>query len=180
MFKIKNLCASLALICAPAAFAEELSDTGEFLDGVAAIVNEGVVLKSQLRDQTAMVIERAAQADPPMQLPPPDVLRDQLLERAIVLEIQLQRAERIGLQISDAMLNQAIEQLAVSQGVAPGAQHTKNPGCGAKIGRGVDHLDSKIFENRALALENVSNTRIDRQKSQIWTESDPSPCEVPL
>ena len=32
----------------------ELSETGEFLDGVAAVVNEGVVLKSQLRDQTAM------------------------------------------------------------------------------------------------------------------------------
>lgn len=105
------------LSIAPAALAAELSETGEFIDGVAAVVNDGVVLKSQLRDQTAMVIERAAQADPPMQLPPPDVLRDQLLERLIVMEIQLQRAERIGLQISDAMLNQAIERLAVSQGV---------------------------------------------------------------
>ena len=105
------------LSVAPAAVAAELSETGEFIDGVAAIVNEGVVLKSQLRDQTAIVIDRAAKADPPMQLPPPDMLRDQLLERLIVMEIQLQRAERIGLQISDAMLNQAIEQLAVSQGV---------------------------------------------------------------
>jgi peptidyl-prolyl cis-trans isomerase SurA len=105
------------LSVAPAAVAAELSETGEFIDGVAAIVNEGVVLKSQLRDQTAIIIDRAAKADPPMQLPPPDMLRDQLLERLIVMEIQLQRAERIGLQISDAMLNQAIEQLAVSQGV---------------------------------------------------------------
>jgi peptidyl-prolyl cis-trans isomerase SurA len=105
------------LSVAPAAVAAELSETGEFIDGVAAIVNEGVVLKSQLRDQTAMIIERAAQADPPMQLPPPDILRDQLLERLIVMEIQLQRADRIGLQVSDAMLNQAIEQLAVNQGV---------------------------------------------------------------
>ena len=105
------------LSVAPAAVAAELSETGEFLDGIAAIVNEGVVLKSQLRDQTAMIIERAAQADPPMQLPPPDILRDQLLERLIVMEIQLQRADRIGLQVSDAMLNQAIEQLAVNQGV---------------------------------------------------------------
>ncbi len=105
------------LSVAPSALAAELSETGEFIDGVAAIVNEGVVLKSQLRDQTAMIIDRAAKADPPMQLPPPDILRDQLLERLIVMEIQLQRAERIGLQVSDAMLNQAIEQLAISQGV---------------------------------------------------------------
>ena len=54
MFKIKYLCAFLALSAAPFSMAEELSETGEFLDGVAAIVNEGVVLKSQLRDEMAM------------------------------------------------------------------------------------------------------------------------------
>jgi peptidyl-prolyl cis-trans isomerase SurA len=102
---------------APAALSAELSETGEFIDGVAAIVNEGVVLKSQLRDQTAAIIERAAQADPPMQLPPPDILREQLLENLIMKEIQLQRADRIGLQIADQMLNQAIEQLARNNGV---------------------------------------------------------------
>jgi hypothetical protein len=52
-------------------FSAELSETGDFLDGVAAVVNEGVVLKSQLRSQTALIIERAAQADPPLQLPLP-------------------------------------------------------------------------------------------------------------
>ena len=109
--------AAALISVAPAAISEELSETGEFLDGVAAIVNDGVVLKSQLRDQTRMIIDRAASANPPMQLPPPDILREQLLERLISQEVQLQRAERIGLQISDAMLNQAIEQLAVSQGL---------------------------------------------------------------
>ena len=82
----------------------------------------GLVTASATQDSvaashTAIVIERAAKANPPMQLPPPDVLRDQLLESLIVKEIQLQRAERIGLQVSDAMLNQAIEQLAMQQGI---------------------------------------------------------------
>jgi peptidyl-prolyl cis-trans isomerase SurA len=112
-----------AVACATAVFgaaavnAAELSETGEFLDGVAAIVNEGVVLKSQLREQTALIIERAGKQDPPMPLPPPDELRGQLLERLIVTEIQLQRAERIGLQISDQMLNQAIQTIADQNGV---------------------------------------------------------------
>ena len=96
----------------------ELSETGEFLDGVVAIVDEGVVLKSQLREQTAMIIERASKADPPMQLPPADILREQLLERLIMTEIQLQRAARIGLQISDQMLNESIARIAASNGVA--------------------------------------------------------------
>jgi len=105
------------LSVALAAVADELSETGEFIDGVAAIVNEGVVLKSQLHDQTNSIIQRAARSDPPLQLPPPDILREQLLERLIMQEIQLQRAERIGLQISDQTLNQAIERLAQSNGL---------------------------------------------------------------
>jgi peptidyl-prolyl cis-trans isomerase SurA len=91
--KLGVVACATAVFGAAAVNAAELSETGEFLDGVAAIVNEGVVLKSQLREQTALIIERAGKQDPPMPLPPPDELRGQLLERLIVTEIQLQRAE---------------------------------------------------------------------------------------
>jgi len=117
VLKINGLCAIVAFLAAPFALAEELSETGEFLDGVAAIVNEGVVLKSQLRDQTTLIIKRARNADPPMQLPPANVLREQLLERLILTEIQLQRADMIGLQISDAVLNNSIGRIAEQNGV---------------------------------------------------------------
>lgn len=109
------LCAVVALVAAPAAVAEELSDTGEFLDGVAAIVNEGVVLKSQLTEQMAIIMQRAQEQE--MQLPPADVLQEQVLERLILSEIQLQRAARIGLQVSDEMLNQSIAAIAQQNGI---------------------------------------------------------------
>lgn len=110
MFKFKCLCAIVALSAAPAIAAEELSESGEFLDGVAAIVNEGIVLKSQLRDQLAMILRQADTQQ--IQLPPANVLQDQVLERLILGEVQLQRAARIGLHVSDQMLNQAIERVA--------------------------------------------------------------------
>ena len=97
-------------------FAEELSETGEFIDGVAAIVNEGVVLKSELNRQQDLIIARAMEAD--MQLPPAHILREQVLERLIVEEIQMQRASRIGIQISDQMLNGAIAEVARSNNIA--------------------------------------------------------------
>ncbi len=112
------LCALTAVLAATAATSEELSETGDFLDGIAAIVDDGVVLKSQLRDQVALIIERAGKADPPMSLPPPNELREQLLERLIMNEIQLQRANNIGLQVSDQMLNEAIARIATSNGAA--------------------------------------------------------------
>ena len=115
MLKISKLIAVSALVAAPLPALADLSETGEFLDGVAAVVNEGVVMRSQLAEETANII-RSAQAQN-IPLPPADILREQVLERLIVKEIQLQRAERIGLQVSDAMLNQAIEQLAMQQGI---------------------------------------------------------------
>jgi len=116
VLKINKLCAATALAFAPFALADELSTTGEFLDGVAAIVNEGVVLKSQLREQTATITKRAE--DQGIPLPPANELRDQLLERLIVTEIQLQRADMIGVRISDQMVNEAIGRIAAQNGVA--------------------------------------------------------------
>ena len=94
----------------------DLSETGEFLDGIAAIVNEGVVLRSQFNAQMNLILERAEKQG--MQLPPAGVLEEQVLERLILSEIQLQRAERIGLQVSDAMLNNSIARIAAQNGVA--------------------------------------------------------------
>jgi len=103
------------MTAAPLTLADELSDTGEFLDGIAAIVNEGVVLKSQFDDQLSIISERAMKQGVP--LPPANVLEEQILERLILNEIQLQRASRIGLQVSDAMLNDSIRRLAEQNGV---------------------------------------------------------------
>jgi peptidyl-prolyl cis-trans isomerase SurA len=115
LLKFNSLCVIAALLAAPVVVADELSETGEFLDGVAAIVNEGVVLKSQLNEQVSMITERAAAQS--MQLPPAEILEEQLLERLIIAEIQLQRADRIGLNVGDEMLNRAIAGIAQENGV---------------------------------------------------------------
>ena len=115
MLKFKVLCVCVALVAAPAVSADELSETGEFLDGVAAIVNEGVVLKTQLTEQLQIIRRNAERQG--LQLPPADILEEQVLERLIVSEIQLQRAARIGLNVSDEMLNQSIAGIAAQNNV---------------------------------------------------------------
>jgi peptidyl-prolyl cis-trans isomerase SurA len=96
------------------ATSQELSETGQFVDGVAAVVNEGVVLKSELAREEELILLRATQQG--MQLPPAHVIREQVLERLVVEEIQLQRAFRIGIQVSDQMLNQTIAAIAENAG----------------------------------------------------------------
>ncbi len=115
MLKFNTLCAFIALVAAPVA-AEELSDTGEFLDGIVAIVNEGVVLRSQFDEQFDRIAQRA-QAEG-IAMPPASMLEEQILERLVLTEIQLQRAQRIGLEVSDAMLNQSIRNIAQQNGVS--------------------------------------------------------------
>lgn len=88
----------------------ELSSNGVLLDRIAAIVGDGVVLNSQLDAQTEEVVQRLRQQN--TELPPRNVLRRQILERLVVEEIQIQRADRLGIQVSDEMLNGALDDVA--------------------------------------------------------------------
>jgi peptidyl-prolyl cis-trans isomerase SurA len=95
---------------------------GELLDGVAAVVNEGVVLKSELAERIDLVLKnlnRQLQEQPPEQrrpLPPAAVIEQQVLDQLIVREIQLQRANKVGITVSDDMLNEALSRVAQNLG----------------------------------------------------------------
>ncbi len=93
----------------------DLSSRGERLDRVAAIVNDGVVLQSAVEFQVRQVIQRLREQQ--QQLPPMPILRQQVLDRLVLQEVQLQRAQRLGIQVSDDQLNQALRDIATRNGV---------------------------------------------------------------
>src|SRR5580700_2029341 len=80
----------------------ELATQGELLDRVAAIVNDGVVLNSELDAQIEAVAGRLRAQK--LELPPQNILRQQVLERLVLQEIQLQHATRAGVKVSDETL----------------------------------------------------------------------------
>ena len=132
--------------------AKELSTTGEMLDGIAAVVNEGVVLKSQLQKQIESINLRASQGD--VQLPSEDIVREQVLESLIVEEIQLQRAERIGLQLSDQMLNSAIANISQQNGIP----FEKLPE--ALATEGIDYAEYRRDTRKNLILEQLRDIEV--------------------
>jgi peptidyl-prolyl cis-trans isomerase SurA len=83
---------------------------GEMLDRIAAIVNEGLVLKSELDAQMDAVTKRLQEQK--VELPSQSVLKQQVLDRLIVQEIQAQHAKRVGLTVSDEQLNSALQEIA--------------------------------------------------------------------
>src|SRR6516165_3105719 len=93
----------------------ELATQGELLDRVVAIVNDGVVLNSDLDAQVAAVTERLRQQK--LELPPQNVLRQQVLERLVLQEIQVQRATHAGVKISDEQVNAALSDVAKRNGL---------------------------------------------------------------
>ena len=80
------------------------------LDRIIAVVNEDVILESELRDMTQTVRQLLRQRDGAM--PASDVLRRQVLERLIMQRIQLQRADQSGIRVADDALNAALTQIA--------------------------------------------------------------------
>ena len=106
----------LALVAAAPASAAELSKRGVMLDRVAAIVNENIISQSELDDQVSVISQRLAEQR--TAVPPADVLRKQVLDRLIVQEVQMQRAGRLGLKVSDEQLNAALNEIATRNNIA--------------------------------------------------------------
>ena len=109
------LLSTLILIVSLGAQAQEEQGTGAFLDGIVAVVNEGVVLRSELDRQVDAISTQLLVND--VELPPQDVLEQQILERLVIEEIQIQRADRLGIQITDDMLNAGISRVAQRAGI---------------------------------------------------------------
>jgi peptidyl-prolyl cis-trans isomerase SurA len=110
---MKNLISAFAfaaaLLAAPSPAAAQ-SLPAEPLDRIVAVVDEDVVLKSELDTQVNRVM--AQYANSPQQLPPRDVLEHQVLERLILQKLQLTRADSNGVKVSDAEVDQALTGLA--------------------------------------------------------------------
>jgi peptidyl-prolyl cis-trans isomerase SurA len=104
--------AATGIILQGSAFAQtrELATRGELLDRVAAIVNDGVVLNSELDAQIDTVSQRLRAQK--LELPPQNILRQQVLERLVLQEIQLQHATRAGVKVTDETLNAALLDIA--------------------------------------------------------------------
>ena len=91
--------------------AQSPGDSGALLDRIVALVDDGVVLQSELDHQVDMITRQLR--DQGTRMPPPQVIRQQILENLIVQQVQMQRADRIGIRIGDEQLNAALQQVAL-------------------------------------------------------------------
>ncbi len=80
------------------------------LDSIVALVDEDVIMRSELDIALDGILERIRASGEAM--PPQALIENQVLERLIVRELQVQKALQTGIRVSDADIDQAMVNLA--------------------------------------------------------------------
>ncbi|WP_145931704.1 peptidylprolyl isomerase SurA [Yersinia bercovieri] len=106
------------VVCANTAFAAP-----QEVDKVAAVVDNGVVLQSDVDGLLQSVKLNAQQAG--QQVPDDATLRHQILERLIMDSIQLQMAKKMGITVSDEALDKAIADIAAQNRMTPAQMRSR-------------------------------------------------------
>ncbi|HEX4242681.1 MAG TPA: peptidylprolyl isomerase [Steroidobacteraceae bacterium] len=146
--------ASICLILAGALFStmsvaqtRDIGVHGELLDRIAAVVNDGLVLKSELDAQMEAVTKRLQEQK--VEMPSQNVLKQQVLDRLILQEIEAQHAKRVGLTVSDEQLNGALQEIATRNKIPFDQLPT------ALSAQGVDYKSYRESMRRELTLNTL-------------------------
>lgn len=159
----RGLALALAvLLTAPQALAAEL------LDRIVAVVNDDVVLQSELEQEVRSVAAQLQQRN--IAMPDEQTLARQVLERLIMQRLQLAIAERNGIRVDEATLNAAVQRIAEQN------QLSLSQFRAALAGEGYDYLSfreglrheiilSRLHQRQAESRVNVSPQEIDEYLS---------------
>lgn len=87
------------------------------IDRIVAVVNDDVILQSELNEAVRAVQQQYASQ--PGQLPPMNVLQKQVLDRLILMRLQVQKAQDQGVHVSDADVDKAVAAVAEQNKITP-------------------------------------------------------------
>ena len=86
------------------------------LDRIVAVVNDDVIMQSELEDRARMVLKQMSKNN--AQRPPMDIFYRQVLESMIMNKLQLQYAAKTGIKVDDDTLNQTLKRVAAENKVS--------------------------------------------------------------
>jgi len=125
------------------------------LDGIVAIVNDDVVLASELLSRLEVVNQQIRAAN--MQPPPNNVLLSQIMERLIIENLQMQEANRRGVQIDDETLTMAVASVAQQNNM------NMEQFRGALAEDGLNFLEFREQIRREMAISRLQRNLIGRR-----------------
>ena len=155
------------------------SGSQQVLDQIVAVVNGEIITKNELKDRVDTVNKTLGRQG--TQLPPPDVLERQVLERMIVEKAEVQLAVENGVRVDDVQLDRAVQRVAESNSLSVQAFRDRVEKEGTSFARFRDELRNQIMMERVRGKEvdekvQVGEGEIDAYiAEQTGTSSDASP-----
>jgi peptidyl-prolyl cis-trans isomerase SurA len=133
------------------------------IDRIAAVVDEDVILQSELDRAERNILSQYASH--PEQLPPRDVLQRQLLERMVLVRLQVARAAQTGIRVSDEQVDAAIANIARQNNVSLDQMRAQLAGQGQSF---TDFRNSVRDELTGQALrQRFAQTRINISEAEV-------------
>ena len=142
----------------------------ELLDRVIAVVDSGVVMESELNKRVKEIVDRLRQTD--TELPPLSILEEQVLERLITEEIQMQIAERAGIKISDTELNKTLLGIASQNSLSLEEFRTDIEGQGASYRDFRDTVRKEMIIQRVQRGKVGGRVEISEQELENFINSE--------
>ncbi|MGI9294447.1 MAG: peptidylprolyl isomerase [Pseudomonadales bacterium] len=136
----------------------------EVIDRVAVIVDDDIIMESELLNRIATV--KSSIQEQGARMPPAKVLREQILNSMIVESLQLQMGERAGVRISDANLNEAMSNIAQQNRM--NLQQFRQ----ALESEGVSYLDTRENIRREMILKRVQQGNVNHRVQITEQEVD--------
>lgn len=87
----------------------------EYLDGIVAVVEDDIILESELAEEIEGVVSKLKANN--VQMPPDNILYKQILERLIIGKLQSQLAQKAGVKVTDEMLESSMSVIARQNGM---------------------------------------------------------------
>ena len=144
---IASLLLALAIMLpAHAQLLTSAAPAGQPLDRIVAVVNDDVILQSELNDAVASVQQQYAGHTE--QLPPMNVLQQQVLNRLVLMRLQIQKAQDQGIHVSDADVDQAIQGVAEQNKLSPEQLRAEVERSGASFASFREQLADQITVQR--------------------------------
>lgn len=149
------------------------------LDSIAAVVDNDVVMMSELNDRVSTIYTRIQQSG--TEPPPREVLAAQVLDRLIQERIQIAMALRAGMRIADEELNQAVAQIALQQGLTADQfiDQAKQNGMSLDVIKEqlmMEMMISRVQQAQVNRRINITEQEIDNflasEEGQVWNSPE--------
>jgi len=150
--------------------ADVLWGVDEELDSIVAVVNDDVIVASELEHQIALAIPQIR--DRGMQPPPRPDLKRQVLERMILGRLQLQKAKELGILIDDAVLTEAITNIATRHGMKLEELRTTLESEGVRYEDFAADTRLKLITTRLQTHEVIKNIKVTDQEVERFLERE--------